>query len=127
MSSNQARLMAVAQISSRKPMPCAMTDPLKDIWAADVFNLATMEEALSKNAFKAMKNTVLTGAALDPAIADVVAAAMKEWAMAKGAKFFSHIFYPMTNITAETMSGVRPATKRNCWPRRGALSPASAR
>lgn|GEM_PF-1791216 len=101
MSSNQSRVTAIAQISNRNPMPCAMPGPLKDIWASDVFNLATMEEALSKNAFKAMKNTVMTGAALDPAVADVVAAAMKEWAMAKGAKFFSHIFYPMTNITAE--------------------------
>ena len=79
--------------------------PLSDIWATDVFNLATMEEALSKNAFKSMKKTVQTGAPLDPATADVVAAAMKDWALSKGAKFFSHIFYPMTNITAEKHDG----------------------
>ncbi|MDO6749759.1 glutamine synthetase III, partial [Gilvimarinus sp. 1_MG-2023] len=63
------------------------------------------EEVLSKNAFKAMKKTVQTGAALDPATADVVAAAMKDWAIGKGVKFFSHIFYPMTNATAEKHDG----------------------
>ncbi len=101
MSSNPSRLAAISQITNRTAKPYELPDPLVNIWASDVFNLATMEEALSKGAFKAMKNTVMTGAALDPAVADVVAAAMKEWAMKKGAKFFSHIFYPMTNITAE--------------------------
>jgi glutamine synthetase len=105
MSSNQSRAQAIAQITNRVSKTYTQTEPLKDIWASDVFNLATMEEALSKNAFKAMKNTVMTGVALDPAVAEVVAAAMKEWAMAKGAKFFSHIFYPMTNITAEKHDG----------------------
>jgi glutamine synthetase len=101
MSSNPSRLAAISQITNRTAKPYAQPDPLVTIWASDVFSLATMEEALSKGAFKAMKTTVMTGAALDPAVADVVAAAMKEWAMKKGAKFFSHIFYPMTNITAE--------------------------
>jgi len=64
-----------------------------------------MEEALSKNAFKAIKKTVQTGATLDSATADIVAAAMKDWAISKGVKFFSHIFYPMTNITAEKHDG----------------------
>ncbi len=105
MSSNQSRAQAIARITNRVSKAYAPTEPLKDIWGCDVFNLATMEEALSKNAFKAMKNTVMTGAALDPVVAEVVAAAMKEWAMAKGAKFFSHIFYPMTNITAEKHDG----------------------
>ena len=86
-------------------MKVKMTDRLGKIWADDVFNLARMEWALSKNAFKAVKKTVQTGAPLDPATADVVAAAMKEWAVSKGCKFFSHIFYPMTNITAEKHDG----------------------
>ena len=55
---------AIAQITNRVSKAYTPTEPLKDIWASDVFNLATMEEALSKNAFKAMKNTVMTGAAL---------------------------------------------------------------
>jgi glutamine synthetase len=105
MSTNNARLQAIQSISSRTPVHVDKPEALGDIWAKDVFNLATMEWALSKSAFKAMKNTVQTGALLDPATADVVAAAMKEWAVAKGVKFFSHIFYPMTNITAEKHDG----------------------
>ena len=105
MSGNESRLQAISQITNRKPMPVTMTDRLGKIWADDVFNLARMEWALSKNTFKSVKNTVQTGTPLDPATADVVAAAMKEWAVSKGCKFFSHIFYPMTNITAEKHDG----------------------
>ncbi len=100
-----SRKNAITEITNRAPMQCGKTEPLSKIWATDVFNLSAMEEALSKNAFKAMKKTVQTGAPLDKATADVVAAAMKDWAIAKGAKFFSHIFYPMTNITAEKHDG----------------------
>jgi len=105
MSSNESRVRAIYEITNRTPMPVDTPEPLSKIWASDVFNLNAMEEALSKNAFKAMKKTVQTGAKLDSATADVVAAAMKDWALSKGAKFFSHIFYPMTNITAEKHDG----------------------
>jgi glutamine synthetase len=105
MSGNVSRLQASSQISDRTPMPVERPKSLDKIWACDVFNLAKMEESLSKNAFKAMKKTVQTGAPLDAATADIVAAAMKEWASSKGVKFFSHIFYPMTNITAEKHDG----------------------
>jgi glutamine synthetase len=105
MSGVDARTQAVSRAINRTPKEVVMPSPLSKIWASDVFNLATMEESLSKNAFKAMKNTVQTGAPLDHATADVVAAAMKDWALAKGVKFFSHIFYPMTNATAEKHDG----------------------
>ncbi len=105
MSGNESRLQAIYQITNREDTPTEKPKKLKKIWATDVFNLAKMEELLSKKAFKGMKKTIATGEALDPAIADVVAAAMKDWAMAKGAKFFSHIFYPMTNATAEKHDG----------------------
>ena len=105
MSANPTRQQAIQAITNRSPIAVAKPDLLGNIWAEDVFNLAKMEWALSKNAFKAIKKTVQTGEPLDAATADVVAAAMKEWAVAKGAKFFSHIFYPMTNITAEKHDG----------------------
>jgi len=105
MSGNESRLQAIYQITNREPTPVTMTERLGKIWADDVFNLARMEWALSKNAFKAIKKTVQTGTPLDTATADMVAAAMKEWAVSKGCKFFSHIFYPMTNITAEKHDG----------------------
>ena len=106
MSGNQTRLQAIEQITNRAPMSVSKTEPLSKIWATDVFNLQKMEEALSKNAFKAIKKTVQTGEPLDAATADVVAAAMKDWALSKGVKFFSHVFYPMTNITAEKHDGL---------------------
>jgi len=105
MSGNTPRAGALSQIAERKPVPVTMPGPLSEIWACDVFNLDTMQHRISKNAFKALKKTIQTGAALDPATADIVAAAMKEWALSKGVKFFSHIFYPMTNITAEKHDG----------------------
>jgi glutamine synthetase len=105
MSGNESRLQAIHQITNRTPADVSKTENLAEIWADDVFNLAKMEWALSKNAFKAIKKTVQTGAPLDAATADIVAAAMKEWAVSKGCKFFSHIFYPMTNITAEKHDG----------------------
>ena len=101
MSGNQTRLQAIDQITNRAPLSCEKTKPLNQIWATDVFNLQKMEDALSKNAFKAIKKTVQTGQTLDNSTADIVAAAMKDWALSKGAKFFSHVFYPMTNATAE--------------------------
>ena len=105
MSGNESRVQAIYQITNREPMSVKKTKPLDKIWACDVFNLAKMEESLSKNAFKAVKKTVHTGESLSPAVADVVAAAMKDWALGKGVKFFSHIFYPLTNITAEKHDG----------------------
>jgi glutamine synthetase len=105
MSGLTSRKNAITEITNRAPIVCDMPGPLNKIWATDVFSLAAMEEALSKNAFKAIKKTVQTGAPLDNATADIVAAAMKDWAMTKGVKFFSHIFYPMTNITAEKHDG----------------------
>ncbi len=105
MSANSTRQQAIQAITNRAPIAVEQPDLLGKIWAQDVFNLAKMEWALSKSAFKAVKKTVQTGEPLDSATADVVAAAMKEWAVAKGAKFFSHIFYPMTNITAEKHDG----------------------
>ncbi len=106
MSGNQTRLQAIDNITNRTPLAVNKTEPLSKIWATDVFNLQKMEEALSKNAFKAIKKTVQTGEPLDAATADVVAAAMKDWALSKGVKFFSHVFYPMTNITAEKHDGL---------------------
>ena len=105
MSGNESRLQAIYQITNREPMSVEPPQSLDKIWACDVFNLAKMEESLSKTAFKSIKKAVQTGTPLDPATADVVAAAMKDWALSKNVKFFSHIFYPMTNITAEKHDG----------------------
>ncbi len=105
MSGNESREQAVFQITNREPMSVKKPKPLSKIWATDVFTLTKMEEALSKKAYKSMKKTVETGEPLDPATADVVAAAMKDWAISKGANYFSHVFYPLTGASAEKHDG----------------------
>jgi glutamine synthetase len=59
-----------------------------------------MKAHLPKEVFRSLKRTIESGQALDPKIADVVAAAMKDWALSKGATHYAHIFYPLTGLTA---------------------------
>jgi glutamine synthetase len=66
-----------------------------------VFSEEVQRERLPKQVFKKLQQTIKKGTALDPAIADAVAIAMKDWAIDKGATHYTHIFYPMTGITAE--------------------------
>nr|WP_249030677.1 glutamine synthetase III [Sporomusa acidovorans] len=74
---------------------------LGQIFGSNVFNDAVMKERLPKATYKALKKTIEEGLPLDPAVADVVASAMKDWALEKGATHFTHWFQPMTGITAE--------------------------
>ena len=101
MSRSEARAQAVFEITTGEPIAVEKPKSLDDIWASDVFTLVRMEEALSKSAFKAMKETAETGSPLDAVVADDVAAAMKTWAMSKGANYFAHVFYPLTGASAE--------------------------
>ena len=101
MSRNEAREQAVFEITTGEPIAAVKSKALEEIWASDVFTLAKMEDALSKTAFKAMKKTMETGTALDADVADDVAAAMKTWALSKGANYFAHVFYPLTGASAE--------------------------
>ncbi|MFI3312877.1 MAG: glutamine synthetase III, partial [Eubacteriales bacterium] len=66
-----------------------------------VFNETVMQQRLPKDCFKALKKTIERGSHLDMDIANVVATAMKDWALEKGATHFTHWFQPMTGITAE--------------------------
>lgn len=72
-----------------------------DIFGCNVFNDRVMRERLPKNVYKALHKTIAFGERMDPAIADTVAAVMKDWAIEKGATHFTHIFYPLTGQTAE--------------------------
>lgn len=66
-----------------------------------VFNDSAMKAKLPKDVYLKLKDTMEKGMALDPTVADVVANAMMDWALEKGATHFSHWFQPMTGITAE--------------------------
>lgn len=74
---------------------------VNEIFGSNVFNDSVMRERLPKATYKALKKTIEDGTYLSPEIADVVAGAMKDWAVEKGATHFTHWFQPMTGITAE--------------------------
>ncbi|MFU0783354.1 glutamine synthetase [Thermoanaerobacterium thermosaccharolyticum] len=74
---------------------------LKNIFGENVFNDAVMRERLPKQTYNALRKTIDEGLPLDPKVADVVANAMKDWAIEKGATHFTHWFQPLTGITAE--------------------------
>jgi glutamine synthetase len=76
-------------------------DSLENMFGSNVFSEAVMRTRLPKAAFKALKKTMDEGVPLDPSVADIVANAMKDWAIEKGATHFTHWFQPMTGITAE--------------------------
>ncbi|MEE0945507.1 MAG: glutamine synthetase III [Acutalibacteraceae bacterium] len=76
-------------------------EKITDYFGCNVFNDTVMKEYLPEDTYKALKKTIKQGKTLDPSIAGIVAQAMKDWAVEKGATHFTHWFQPMTGITAE--------------------------
>jgi glutamine synthetase len=74
---------------------------LKDLFGELVFNESVQRERLPKPVYKALQRTIKNGDALDSDIADAVARSMLDWALEKGATHFTHLFQPMTGLTAE--------------------------
>ncbi len=85
---------------------------IAEIFGEDVFNDTVMQERLPKKVYKELRKTIDEGKDLDPMTAEVVANAMKDWAMEKGATHYTHWFQPLTGITAEKHdSFISPAKK----------------
>lgn len=76
-------------------------DKVSEIFGTNVFNDSVMIERLPKDTYKTLKAAIKEGKGIDSSIADTVAAAMKDWAIEKGATHFTHWFQPLTGITAE--------------------------
>ncbi|QZT61159.1 glutamine synthetase III [Mycolicibacterium austroafricanum] len=103
MSGNAVRLQAINNVEAYVP-PAISFDPTEapgQIFGSNVFTKAEMQLRLPKSVYKSVVATIEKGAKLDPAIADAVASAMKDWALSKGATHYAHVFYPMTGLTAE--------------------------
>ncbi|HMP75672.1 MAG TPA: glutamine synthetase III [Kiritimatiellia bacterium] len=101
---SNARQAAIAAVTTYKPGGKAlnfMETPAEQIFGSNVFNDAEMRKRLPKNVYKALQKTIKQGAKMDAGVADVVAQAMKEWAIEKGATHYAHVFQPLTGITAE--------------------------
>ncbi|MFZ0905883.1 MAG: glutamine synthetase III [Mycobacterium sp.] len=103
MSGNTVRLHAITNVEAYVP-PAISFDPGEEpgeIFGSNVFTKAEMQARLPKSLYKSVAATIDKGVKLDPAVADAVAVAMKDWAMEKGATHYAHVFYPMTGLTAE--------------------------
>jgi glutamine synthetase len=104
MSGNKARLDAISAVINYKPIsePLNFAEtPAKELFACNVFSTAVMKQRLPKPIYKSIMATIEKGAALNTDIADAIAAAMKDWAIEKGATHYAHVFYPLTGLTAE--------------------------
>jgi glutamine synthetase len=100
-----ARLQALQTILQRPATAVEPPAPLEEIWASDVFGLEAMRSALPKGVFRSIQRSIREGSKLDPSVADVGAQSMKDWASARGALYYAHVFYPLTNLTAEKHDG----------------------
>ena len=104
MSGIKARLDAISAIINYKPSHAPLnfseTKPT-EVFGCNVFSDRVMRERLPKDVYKSLKKTIELGQKLDPSIADSVANAMKDWAIERGATHFTHVFYPLTGLTAE--------------------------
>ncbi len=79
----------------------SLTERIDSIFGSDVFSRSMMRQRLPKEVYRSLLRTIDQGEPLDPAIADVVAASMKDWAIEHGASHYTHWFQPLTGLTAE--------------------------
>jgi glutamine synthetase len=101
---SNARQDAITAVTNYKSNGSALN--FRDIttsslFGTNVFGEKAMKERLPKAIFKTLQRTIRQGEKLDSTLADTVAAAMKDWAIEKGATHYAHVFYPLTGLTAE--------------------------
>ena len=77
------------------------TTHIKDLFGINVFGEEEQKQRLPKTVFKALQRTIKLGLTLDPTVADAVASAMKDWALEHGCTHYTHLFQPLTGLTAE--------------------------
>ena len=101
---NNPRQEAIAKISDYLPEESSynpLETPVHELFGSKVFNERVMQDRLPKSVYKSVKKTINEGNPLDPDVADIVANAMKDWAIENGATHYSHWFHPLTGLTAE--------------------------
>src|SRR3954466_12560944 len=97
----QEAIRAIATANHKLNRVDFRTTHVKDLYGSNVFNEEVQRQRLPKTVFKALQKTIRQGEPLDPAAADAIAVAMKDWAIERGATHFTHLFQPLTGITAE--------------------------
>lgn len=104
MALTRSRLDAVAAATAwreRTSLNGEKRTRLEELFGADVFSERVMRERLPKDVFQRLGRTIKNGEKLDPQLADIVASAMKDWAIERGATHYTHWFQPLTGLTAE--------------------------
>ncbi|MCW2649896.1 MAG: glnA 3 [Mycobacterium sp.] len=103
MSGNTVRLQAINNVEAyvAPAISFVASEEPGEVFGSSVFTKAVMQLRLPKSVYKSVVATIEKGTKLDPSIADSVAAAMKDWALEKGATHYAHVFYPLTGLTAE--------------------------
>ncbi len=103
MSVSPSRLAAISAANSysTEPTLAFKESHSADIFGRNVFNDKIMQQRLPKAAYKSLRKTIDTGAPLEAGVLDVVATAIKDWALERGATHYAHVFQPLTGITAE--------------------------
>ncbi len=92
---------AVTGWNSTDHNPDIKSKNIRDYYGCNVFSDKVLQAKLPENIYKSLQQTIKKGQPLDPTVADVVANAMKEWALEHGATHYTHWFQPMTGLTAE--------------------------
>jgi len=95
------RFQAIQETFNRKPVAINETGRRSELFGSNVFNESAMRQFMTKDAFNSVMNAIEFGTKIDRKIADQIAAAMKDWALAKGATHYTHWFQPLTGATAE--------------------------
>lgn len=98
---SKIRFNALNEILQRKPISVEEETKRSELFGKNVFNEDTMRQYMTKEAFQSVMDAIEYGKKIDRKIADQVAAAMRDWAMAKGATHYTHWFQPLTGTTAE--------------------------
>ena len=102
MSGSSARQEAIDAVKNYvAPTGIEAPEDPSETFGENVFTKSVMQKRLPKPVFKSLMGTIEHSKPLDPTVADVVASAMKDWAMEKGATHYAHVFFPLTHLTAE--------------------------
>jgi glutamine synthetase len=103
LSGNAVRLQAINNVEAYVPPAISFVagEEPGEVFGSNVFTKSVMRQRLPKSVYKSVIATIEKGATLDPSVGDAVASAMKDWALEKGATHYAHVFYPLTNLTAE--------------------------
>jgi len=103
-SGSAARQKAIEAVTTyRRPVDSSADGrkPMHELFGANVFSRPVMKARLPKAVYRSLERTLDSGSGLDPSVADIVASAMKDWALERGASHYAHVFYPLTGFTAE--------------------------